>query len=95
VFVGPKDRIEGQGDSMGLSAPETLLKTDACSLGLSKLPEGKIRSTSMTWPYGVTLLAGEIAEIRYEGGYIAIRRMPKPQRGLPRPMKRVASKGDG
>jgi hypothetical protein len=70
------------------------LKTDACTLGLSKLPEGKIRLTSMTWPDRVTIVADEMAEIRYEGGYIALRRLPKHRHGLSRTMKRAAPKGD-
>jgi hypothetical protein len=34
--------------------------------------------TLITWPDETTVLADEVAEIRYEGGYIALRRMPKP-----------------
>lgn len=53
------------------------MKTDGCTLGLSKLPEGKIRLTSNTWPDGVVILANEVAEIRYEDSYIVVRRLPK------------------
>jgi hypothetical protein len=41
---------------MGLSAPETLVKFDGGTLGLSELPDGKIRLMSITWPDGVTAL---------------------------------------
>ncbi len=45
--------------------PETLLKSDACTLAIERLPEGKIRVRAVAWEDGKTIMADQVLEVRF------------------------------
>ena len=57
--------------------PDTLLKTDKCTIAVETAPEGKIRVLTTAWAEPVVILADEVLEVRIRRGQVNILRKPR------------------
>jgi len=57
--------------------PDTLLKTDKCTIAVEAAPEGKIRVLTMAWAEPVVILADQVLEVRIRQGQVNILRKPR------------------
>ena len=57
--------------------PDTLLKTDKCTIAVETAPEGKIRVLTTAWVEPVVILADQGLEVRIQQGQVHILRKPR------------------
>ena len=57
--------------------PDTLLKTDKCTIAVEAAPEGKIRVLTTAWAEPVIILADQVLEVRIRQGQVHIVRKPR------------------
>jgi len=57
--------------------PDTLLKTDKCTIAVEAAPEGKIRVLTTAWAEPVVILADQVLEVRIRRGQVNILRKPR------------------
>jgi hypothetical protein len=57
--------------------PDTLLKTDKCTIAVETAPEGKIRVLTTAWAEPVIILADQVLEVRIRQGQVHILRKPR------------------
>jgi hypothetical protein len=57
--------------------PDTLLKTDKCTIAVEAAPEGKIRVLTTAWAEPVIILADQVLEVRIRQGQVHILRKPR------------------
>jgi len=54
--------------------PDTVLKTDKCTIAVEAAPEGKIRVLTTAWAQPVVILADQVLEVRIREGQVHILR---------------------
>jgi hypothetical protein len=74
----------------GIMTPDTLLKTDKCTIAVETAPEGKIRVLKTAWAEPVVILADQVLEVRIRRGQINILRKPRVEE--PPTIRQPASK---
>jgi hypothetical protein len=57
--------------------PDTLLKTDKCTIAVEAAPEGKMRVRVSTWVEPATILADQVLKCRIRQGQVHILRKPR------------------
>jgi hypothetical protein len=69
--------------------PDTLLKTDKCTIAVETAPEGKIRVLTTTWVEPVVILADQGLEVRIQQGQVHILRKPRVEDDVDRELRAV------
>jgi len=57
--------------------PDTLLKTDKCTIAVETAREGKIRVLTKAWAEPVVILTDQVLEVRIRQGQVHILRKPR------------------
>ena len=69
--------------------PDTLLKTDKCTIAVEAAPEGKIRVLTTAWVEPVVILADQGLEVRIQQGQVHILRKPRVEDDVDRELRAV------
>ena len=65
--------------------PETLQKTDECTIAVDPAPEGKMRVRVSTWAQPASILADQVLDCRIRQGQVHILRKPRVKEAADRP----------
>jgi hypothetical protein len=68
-----------------IMTPDTLLKTDKCTIAVEAAPEGKIRVLTTAWAEPVVILADQVLEVRIRQGQVHILRKPRVKEAADHP----------
>ena len=69
--------------------PDTLLKTDKCTIAVEAAPEGKIRVLTTAWVEPVVILADQGLQVRIQQGQVHILRKPRVEDDVDRELRAV------
>jgi predicted house-cleaning NTP pyrophosphatase (Maf/HAM1 superfamily) len=69
--------------------PDTLLKTDKCTIAVETAPEGKIRVLTTAWAEPFVILADQVLEVRIRQGEVHILRKPRVEDDVDRELRAV------